>query len=262
MWLRLVLLHLASFCSIQFHFQKLRWWRYACHQCIQPHWKSWKKFWLLGYLQKDVIKWTSFIRLASFKQIFTPLTYSAVILLFNRFVPRKWSEWVWCTLSLKSAYSGLKMCSASPMFQSGLDLPCFLRFDKPPILKRKTQEFPSFQGLHTQSFHLPSFLKRPQLPFYNSSLFAQDVIIPNGPQTQKHNCWLSDKTYCGMEAGSRQTIDSYSGVFSQAASICILNFCAVFLRSHPSKRFHVLLQQTRPVYRYNHTAKDYVVFIS
>ncbi len=31
----------------------------------------------------------SFIRLVSFKQIFTPLTYSAVILLFNRFVPRK-----------------------------------------------------------------------------------------------------------------------------------------------------------------------------
>ncbi len=30
-------------------------------------------------------------------------------------------------------------------FRNGLDLPCFLGFDKPPILKRKTQ-FPSFQG--------------------------------------------------------------------------------------------------------------------
>ncbi len=83
---------------------------YACHQCIQPQWKSWRKFWLLGYFrtsQKDVIKWTSFIRLASFKPISTTLTYSPVKLLFDGFVPRKKiSEWVWerCTLSLKSAY--------------------------------------------------------------------------------------------------------------------------------------------------------------
>ncbi len=88
----------------------MRWWGYACHQCIQQHWRSWRKFWLLGYFQtsqKDVIKWTSFIRLASFKPISTPLTYSPVILLFDGFVHRKkLSERVWerCTLSLKSAY--------------------------------------------------------------------------------------------------------------------------------------------------------------
>ncbi len=96
--------------SNQFNFQKVRLWRYACHQCIQTHWRSWRKFWLLGYFQtsqKDVIKWTSFIRLASFKLISTPLTYSPVKLLFDGFVPRKkFSEWVRerCTLSLKSAY--------------------------------------------------------------------------------------------------------------------------------------------------------------
>ncbi len=82
----------------QFNFQKVRWWGYACHQCIQPHWKSWRKFGLLGYFQtskKDVIKWTSFIRLASFKPISTPLTYSPVILLFDGFVLiKKISEWV------------------------------------------------------------------------------------------------------------------------------------------------------------------------
>ncbi len=59
--------------SNQFHYQKVRWWGYACHQCIQPHWKSWRKFGLLGYFQtsqKDVIKWTSFIWLDSFKPDF------------------------------------------------------------------------------------------------------------------------------------------------------------------------------------------------
>ncbi len=86
------------------------WWRYACHQCIEPHWKSWRTFRLLGYFQmsqKYIIKWTSFIRLASFKPIFTPLTYSPVILCSGWFEPRKKiSERVWegCTLSLKSAY--------------------------------------------------------------------------------------------------------------------------------------------------------------
>ncbi len=96
--------------SNQFHFQKVRWWGYACHQCIQQHWRSWRKFWLLGYFQtsqKDVIKWTSFIRLASFKPISTPLTYSPAILLFDGFVPRKkisQNECEGCTLSLKSAY--------------------------------------------------------------------------------------------------------------------------------------------------------------
>ncbi len=58
------------------------WWRYACHQCIQPHWKSWRKCWLLGYFQtsqKDVIKWTSFIRLASFK----PILHHWPIVLWN-----------------------------------------------------------------------------------------------------------------------------------------------------------------------------------
>ncbi len=61
----------------------------------------------------------SFIRLASFNPISTPLTYSPVILLFNGFLPRKiFSEITWerCTLSFKSAYSGLLMCSASLMF--------------------------------------------------------------------------------------------------------------------------------------------------
>ncbi len=56
--------------------------------------------------QKDVIKWTSFIRLASIKPIFSPLTYSPVKLLWRICAQDKWSEWVWeqCTLSLKSAY--------------------------------------------------------------------------------------------------------------------------------------------------------------
>ncbi len=57
--------------------------------------------------QKDVIKWTSFIRLASFKPIFSPLTYSPVKTpLWRICAQEKWSEWVWerCTLSLKSAY--------------------------------------------------------------------------------------------------------------------------------------------------------------
>ncbi len=76
------------------------WWRYACHQCIQPHYfqpdltaiRSYFTRWLIQRYfqmsQKDVIKWTSFIRLASFKPIFSPLTYSPVKLLFDGFVPR------------------------------------------------------------------------------------------------------------------------------------------------------------------------------
>ncbi len=100
------------------------WWRYACHQCIQPHYIqpdltaicTYFTRWLIqGYFQmsqKDVIKWTLFIRLASFKPIFSPLTYSPVKLLFDRFVPRTndQNECEGCTLSLKSAYRTYVLC--------------------------------------------------------------------------------------------------------------------------------------------------------
>ncbi len=45
-------------------------------------------------------------------------------------------------------------------FRNGLDLPCFLGFDKPPILKRKNKSFPHFRVYILKSFHLTSFLKR------------------------------------------------------------------------------------------------------
>ncbi len=44
-------------------------------------------------------------------------------------------------------------------FRNRLDLPCFLRFDKPPILKRKTQSFPHFM-VNILRFQLTFFLKR------------------------------------------------------------------------------------------------------
>ncbi len=95
------------------------WWRYACHQCIQPHYfqpdlmaiRTYFTRWLIQRYfqmsQKDVIKWTSFIRLASFKPIF--FTTDLLICetpLWRICAQDKWSEWVWerCTLSLKSAY--------------------------------------------------------------------------------------------------------------------------------------------------------------
>ncbi len=39
---------------------------------------------------------------------------------------------------------------------------------------------------------------------------------------------------------------------SQAAAICFIHFCAVFLRSHPSERFRYVCPRSRPVYRRIH----------
>ncbi len=117
--------------SNSFHFQKVRWWwRYACHQCIQPHYfqpdltaiRTYFTRWLIQRYfqmsQKDVIKWTSFIRLASFKPIFSPLTYSPVKLLFDGFVPRTndQNEYESDAHFPSNLHTGLILCSASPMF--------------------------------------------------------------------------------------------------------------------------------------------------
>ncbi len=106
----------------QIHFRKVRWWRNVCHQCIQPHWESWRKFWWLGYFQrsqKDVIKWMSFIRLATFTPISTPLTYSPVYFSLTDCCQGKNSqnEWEGCTLPLKFAYRTYNMLSISDVLK-------------------------------------------------------------------------------------------------------------------------------------------------
>ncbi len=111
---------LASFHSYsnQFHFQKMRWWEYTCHKCIQQHWKSWRKFWLLGYFktsQKDVIKVNFIYQISlNFKPIFYTTDIQSCDTLLWRICAqeKKISERVWerCTLSLKSAYRTYVLC--------------------------------------------------------------------------------------------------------------------------------------------------------
>ncbi len=69
--------------------------------------------------QKDVIKLTSFIRLASCKPIFSPLTYSPVKLLFDGFVPRTNDQNEYeSDAHLKSAYRTYNVLCISDVLKS------------------------------------------------------------------------------------------------------------------------------------------------
>ncbi len=88
---------------------------------LTPYFTRWLIQRYFQMSQKDVIKWTSFIRLASFKPIFS--TTDLLLCetpLWRICAQDKWSEWVWerCTLSLKSAYRTYNVLCISDVLKS------------------------------------------------------------------------------------------------------------------------------------------------
>ncbi len=112
-------------------------------------------------------------------------------------------------------------------FRNGLDLPCFLGFDKDPILKRKTQSFPHFRIYILRVFTQPPFWNGPQLSnwwcfldllvlFLFACVFWSCTILRC---PKEHNALQLQKTHANRKGTSKSRTHLHQSFFVFAVFI-------------------------------------------